>query len=385
MRSAQTTISCRFIARTAAAIALLIALAVAAHALEPNADGHVLPMASRWSVDVAGAPAAEPVSDARQVYLALKAGQVVARALSDGAEKWRRDNLATAQPLGLDGSHLFVVAGAAIHALRTADGRDDWIKPDLTPTAPLLAEGGWVIAATASGLVALRGSDGAIVWQRKAGTIRERPTIDGDRLYFSLEDGRMTALQLESGEPIWEQQLGGAPGAVYVSHGRVYAGGSDKYFYCLRADTGELLWEWRVGATFQGRPSGDEDHVYVAALDNIVRAFDRANGALRWKVALPERPASGPIVAGTTVFVPAVASEVWAFNARTGARQGGVPVPERLAVPPELVERAGVGLFAFAITGGLTNEWKLTLLATTGDPPVVPLSTLPGTVLPPER
>ena len=110
-----------------------------------------------------------------------------------------------------------------------------------------------------------------------------------------------------------------------------------------------VAWESRVGATFQGRPSGDEDHVYVAALDNIVRAFDRAHGALRWKVALPERPASGPIVAGTTVFVPAVAAEVWAFNARTGARQGGVPVPERLAVVLErMLAKDPSGRFASA-------------------------------------
>ena len=269
-----------------------------------RAERHVFPMDVRWSVDISGAPAAEPVSDARQIYLALKAGQVVAHSLTDGAERWRRDNLATEHPLALDGALLYVAAAEAVHALRTSDGRDEWITPRLAPTAPLLAKGGWVIAVTGSGLVALRGSDGAVVWQRATGTIRERPTIDGDRLYVSLDDGRVVAMQLESGESLWERRLGGAPGRIYVAHDRVYTGGADKYFYCLRADTGELNWEFHVGAAFAGAPTSDDDHVYVAALDNEVRAFDRKNGALRWKQPMQQRPAAGPVVIGRTVFVP---------------------------------------------------------------------------------
>ncbi|HEX5478382.1 MAG TPA: PQQ-binding-like beta-propeller repeat protein [Dehalococcoidia bacterium] len=364
--------------RCVGAIAVLLALGATLSGRTGEVERTVFPMATRWSVDVAGAPATAPVSDDRQVYLALAGGGIVAHGLTDGAQRWRRDGLTADQPLATDGTDVFVAAAHAIHALRAADGRDAWQHPDITPTAPLLAAAGWVFAATADGVVALRARDGSLVWRREAGDVRERPALEGDRLYLSRTDGNIVALRVDSGAPVWQQKLGGAPGGVYATADRVYAGAADKYFYCLDAATGQIEWESRVGATFQGAPAGDAMHVYFTALDNTIRALDRGNGAVRWWKPLADRPATGPIVVGITVLVPAAGAELWSFDTRSGQSTGTVPIPPQLAVPPALTNQGKAGLLVFAITGNLSNQWKLTLVETAGDPPLEPLPAIPG-------
>jgi outer membrane protein assembly factor BamB len=351
-----------------------------AHAAVPPAarQPSIFPLATRWSTEIGGPPVAgaAPLVDERYVYVALRAGQLVAHDLADGRERWRTAIVA-AHPLAADAGLLFVATEDAIHALRAEDGGRVWETPAAL-SAPLVARGGWLVAVVDGKAIGFRAADGTKVWERALGPTTLRPFIEGDRLYLSLDDGRVVALQVTTGEVIWERLLGGVPQEPFATADRVYAGASDRFFYCLKADSGEIEWPWRIGSELKGAVAADDSLVYMVGLDNMLRAYSRKNGNQRWKEALKRRPATGPFVVGPTILVASSSSaEIWAWTP-DGKSAGTIATPAEPAVPPEFVNRGKEGAFVLVVTGGLTNQWRLTLLATAGDPPLQPLSALPG-------
>lgn len=361
-------------------LALLLCGSQIANAAIPPAKrpSSIFPFATRWSIDISGPPiaGAAPVTDDRHVYVALRTGQIVAHDLSDGRERWRKP-VVSAHPLAADAGFLFVATEDSIVALRAEDGALAWEAPAAT-TAPLLAHAGWVIALIDGKAVGFRGADGAKVWEKSLGPATLRPAVEGDHLYLTLDDGRIVALQVANGDLIWEQLLGGVPQEPAATPERVYAGASDRFFYCLRTDNGEIEWKWRIGSELQGSAVTDDSFVFMVALDNVMRAYSRKNGNQRWKETLKRRPATGPFVVGHTILIASASSaEIWAWTP-DGKPAGTIATPAEPAVPPEFVNRGVEGAFVFVVTGGLTNQWRLTLLATAGDPPLVPLTGVPG-------
>lgn len=380
MVSHRTTISCRFFAPTTALLTLCVAGSHAAAATD-TATQILLP-GLRWLIDISAAPAVPPLLSNGYVYLSLKPGIISAHRVNDGQESWRVQ-LAADQELASAPDKVFVPASKAVHALSADSGREVWLAATGTITAPLLVQGGWLITVSADTLAAFRAADGTEMWKKKAGEVRERPTIDGDALYVSFTDGRVVAFDLATGRPRWERKLGGAARQPLVYRDRVYVGSSDKWFYALKAKKGDLVWKWRVGAELLGSAAADDRHVYFTAMDNLLRALDRGGGAQRWRQELPFRPVAGPVVVGRSVLVPGASDDLQFFDAKTGKPTKQLKLDAKLAIPPGFGTEPGETLASVAaITGGLADQWKLWLYGPLSPPPdgppIEPLSVLPG-------
>lgn len=381
MSSVRTTISCRLFAQL---LTLAVSLATVSAAGTAQDDlSQKLPTVVQWSVALSAPPASPPVFDTDRVYLALQSGVVAAHRIADGAEAWRRE-IRTEAPLAVDGGRVFVASGDAIYALN-ADGSPAWHAQAGALTAPMLAKDGWVIAAAADQLSALRVSDGSVVWRRAMDATRERPAIEGDRLFLSLDDGRVVALELATGTQKWERRLNGAPTEVLAFADRIYVGSADKSLYALDTDDGEIAWRQQIGAVLRGKPAADDRRVYAVALDNLLRAFDRGNGALRWSPrGVPFRPTAGPVVIGRVIAVAGTTKEVRAFDTHTGQPAGQLTLPESLATLPAYNQTADAMRIA-AVSGNLTQQWTLALAVSVWDVPsiaVEPLTALPGLLIP---
>jgi outer membrane protein assembly factor BamB len=380
----RTTISCRLFAQLLTLAAGCLALSAVASTARAAERAPKLPTAVTWSVPLAAPASASPVFGGDLIFVPLQSGIVAAHRIADGAEVWRRE-LRTTAPLAFDGGRLFVAAADAIYALNE-DGSAAWHAETGALTAPLLARDGWVVAVAAGQVTALRAADGSVVWRRPVGAARERPSVEGTSLFVSLEDGRVLALDLATGAPKWERRLKGAPTEVLPFADYVYVGAADKVFYCLDAQRGEIQWRQQVGAVLRGQPAADDSRVFVVALDNLLRAFDRGNGALRWSPrGVPFRPTAGPVVAGHLVMVAGTANEIRGFETLGGQPAGLLTLPEALSAVPAF-SRSGETLRIAAVTGSLTQQWKLLLAIS--DPPgpeplvVEPLSVLPGLPVP---
>jgi hypothetical protein len=85
---------------------------------------------------------------------------------------------------------------------------------------------------------------------------------------------------------------------------------------------------------------------------------------------------------GHVIFVPQVAPQLVMLYDRNGQGSGTIALPDDLPkdIPPDIRETPA-GLNVFAVTGGLSNTWRLTFLAPVDESSIVPfssLTTLPG-------
>ena len=369
---------------------LVLPIAAIAESTAPVADAHSLPTQVRWSVAVSARPSAPPAIGVDMVFLALQSGVVVAHRLSDGVEVWHVEMRAD-QPLAVEGKRVFVASGDAIHALASDNAAVLWRVPTGTLTAPMLAQDGWIITASATELAAFRSEDGSKVWGREIGVVHRRATIEGDNLYVPLDDGRLLALDLRTGAERWVRRLvrprppasGTAPPAlseVLALPDRLFLGAVDGRFYCLSASDGSMAWRFTIGAVLRGRPVADGTKVFVTAMDNVVRAFNRHSGGLLWHPSVPFRPTTGPVLLGATLMVPGAASEVRAFDA-AGRPAGQIKLEASLAIPPAFDE-SSAGRVMAAVTGSLDGQWKLLLAEESRALAIVPLIALPGVSVP---
>jgi outer membrane protein assembly factor BamB len=373
VRRADTTISCRAFALTALLIAVCAARAAAGD--RPPLPG--LPLARWWSVELDGAVSAGPVSDGSRVFIALASAQLTARDAADGHEIWRQKRSVTA-PMAAAGDRLFVAGGDAIEALDGATGKTMWTLPRVTPVAPLMVANDWLIATTDTELIAIRAATGEVIWRQPGGGVTLAPALDGDRLYTGAADGRVLALDLKDGAVAWQKFFSGGITAIAAHRGRVYAGTGDKILYCLDGTRkGEEKWPFRLGGVAAGNIAVDDQHVYVAAVDNVVRALDRQSGNQRWKQGLPYRPSLGVYVATHVVFAPVVATELPMLYDHDGRISGYLHLPGE--APPKLtpsIRETKDGTIVFAVTGGLTNEWSLAKFAPAGEAGLIPVAKL---------
>lgn len=326
-----------------------------------------------------------PVVSGPALIVPLRNGQLSAHRASDGSPLWTLE-LPAERPLAADDQGVYVASGEAIHALHPETGAVLWRVAVGGPvTAAPLARGGWLIAASGGEVIALRAADGQVVWRTRVGAVALRPALDGDLLITPVVDGRVVALNLENGSVRWEVDLAAEPTEPYVIGGRVYVGTVAKTFVTLHASSGYRESRRAVGAVVRGPAVADERHIYFAAMDNLLWATDRADGAIEWRKPLPYRPTAGPILFGSLVIVPGESTQLPAFNSRTGAAAGRLGFPARLTTLPVVWTAPGGILHVTAVTGGLDNKWMLTLMGPLIVPaaPVQPLTVLPGEVVPP--
>jgi outer membrane protein assembly factor BamB len=242
-----------------------------------------------------------------------------------------------------------------------------------------------VLLAAAGDLIAIRAEDGVVLWRTSLGPIEFPPALDGDLVVVSMVDGRVIALDLKDGSERWTRDLHSSPGEPFVVGERVYVGTQDKTFYVLYASSGRIEDHKAIGNQLRGRVAIDDERVYMAGLDNMLRVVRRRGGALRWQKSLPYRPAAGPILIGDAVVVPGYGeAPLPVFAAGTGAQAGALGFDGPLVALPVFTVLPDGRSAVVGITGGLENKWTISLRT----PPLVhpiavqPLTALPGEVVP---
>ena len=362
---------------------------------QDNDDGfRVFPSAIEWTTEVGAGVIAPPVVAGGHLIVPMQSGRISARRIADGDQGWSAE-LAATTPLAAADDLVVVPVKGAIHALDASTGREKWTRNvDLLGTPPVV-RGGWVIVASGEVLTALRAADGVEVWSKTIAPIAQRSTIDGDRLYVPRVDGRIMALELMSGAVVWDENVGINPGEPFVHGDRVYVAANGKDFVCLRLRNGKEEWRQTIGAALVGVAVADDDRIYTASMDNLLRAFARSTGSLAWKQDIGYRPTGGPILTGSQVAVPGRTAAVQAYDVATHRPVVKLELPIPAATSPVLIpprprqgsggQAAEPGRLAI-ITNEVGKPWSLVLAAEAPPAPpalpFAPLTALPGTSLP---
>jgi len=266
-----------------------------------------------------------------------------------GRLAWRRALGAPVHTTALVASDALVVVGAD-------DGRLELLEPSgalrlglelgaSIGAAPVETTDGLYVVAVGPRLIALD-SGGVQRWAFRAGSeIHATAAVDDDnRLYVGAQDRRLHALG-RGGKLRWtfdaDADLDGSP--LVADDGSVVFGSDAGRLYVLN-DRGELRWERQLEAPLRAPVAlGADDTLVVVShgLRPSVQAFGLADGALRWRHALPQGESpwtdarSGPLVDKEgNVYVGASDGKLYALDAHgklrfsyaTGGRIDSSPV-----------------------------------------------------------
>ena len=165
-------------------------------------------------------------------------------------------------------------------------------------------------------------------WRYQAqGSVQTSPSIVGDLVYATSDDGTLHALDIATGEERWSYapELGPV-GEPNVSEGRVFVREADGHLATVDALTGSELWrsdrvDYTSGPTFDG------DSVFIGAADGTLVALDAASGAVRWTVPVSTSGAElrNPAYADGRVYVSEGGGDLVAVDAATAGVAWRVP------------------------------------------------------------
>lgn len=136
----------------------------------------------------------------------------------------------------------------------------------------------------------------------------------------------------------WTAQVGPSPAhaAPHVVGSRVYLAGAGGTVAAIDMETGRDLWRANLATPLATGVGADGETAAVVTKDNELIAL--ANGQQRWRVQLPAKVFTTPLVAGGRVFVVTADRTVLAFDGSNGARLWSRPRPGE----PLVLSQAGV-------------------------------------------
>ena len=370
------------------AIALLAVVPVidgtlAAQAPPPPGDAaapvRIVALDPRWTAAFESALAAPAGFDQDMAYVPLKSGELVALALDNGAETWRMPLAMTASPATGDGL-VFASTDSSITALDQRTGNAVWRVDAGGPLhGPVHWESGWVLASTDAGdLIAIGAEKGQVLWRNALGSpLSAPPTPSGDNLHVALADGRVVAIHADSGATLWTHALNEPVTGMLALRDQLLIGTRANLLHSLSLDRGRERWRQKAGGDVVGAPIADEDRIYFAAFDNMLRALSRRSGNLVWTRKLPSRPSGGAQRVDNVVLVPFTTELIGAYQATTGAEAFTIRPVGTLVGAPFLRENSRATAPRLI---AMSREGALQGFAPRFEPPPVPLAALPGTV-----
>ena len=277
-------------------------------------------------------------TDGATVYVSTGYGRLVALDAATGQPRWTQDLDApgSSSPTILGDLVLLVARDSRAWALETATGRIRWQVQGLPSTATYA--GGAGVAARPDIVVLPHPSGEVRGVFPQGGLVRWTTVVAGSRL------GSAAAFAATD--------IGGDP--VLVGN-TAFVGNVSGRTAALDLGNGETLWSIPEGAVSPVWPAGDSIFL-VNDLGELLRV-DAANGAVIWRLALPEAQRRrgvtafrGPVLAGGRLIVGSSDNGLLQVDPASGTLLGSIPLPAGAASAPVV---AGGTLYVLTEDGRL--------------------------------
>jgi hypothetical protein len=300
----------------------------------------LLPAEVAWSRPLDHPAATTATADDTHVYIPLTSGQIVALSRVSGEQIWT-SNLKTNWPLVAEEESLYAVSDTSLVDLDPATGsvRRRHALPG-EPTGPLTRVGELLlIPVQPSWLVAWHLRESKEIWRQTfEAPVTVAPVVSNSRetIIVASKD-RLSAAALSDGVRQWTTVLEGTLTQPVVVGDLVIVGSTSDDVFALDS-RGRLRWPWSGWSDIVGI-TADADNVYVASLDNIVRAFKLKDGSRQWRKVVATRLVFPPQLAASTLLISGIEPALTALSVR-GDQVGTYALPELayLAVAPLVLE-----------------------------------------------
>ena len=187
-------------------------------------------------------------------------------------------------------------------------------------TAPSV-EGNSVFFTTEDGsVIALDRDTGRLLWEYVSGRpTSSTPAIAGDLVVVGLRPGYMLALDRKDGSTVWQQRMnGGVFTSAVVVDGTIYIGDSDKKVYALDLATGKTLWDFKLDDWAVAPVSYVDNKIVVASQGRVIHILDTVTGRKRfvYDTGFGRNSRGGAAVRGDMAYFSALRGIVFAIDTR---------------------------------------------------------------------
>ena len=207
-------------------------------------------------------------------------------------------------------------------------GDDDDVDLDAVYANPILDGNMLYVAGYSGEIVALDLTlePPRIVWLRDLDEhVIATPAYDGRILYIGTEAGTIVPITVQSGavgpplaqagERIWSEPL--------LEGGSLYVAALDDRVRAISIADGRERWTMTLTGAIPGDAHIEGGLLVVGSFDRTLHAFDADSGAEEWAF-----PGDGwfwarPVIAGDTVYAASTRGSVYALDADSGAPRGG--------------------------------------------------------------
>ena len=178
----------------------------------------------------------------------------------------------------------------------------------------------------------------SVAWRRKVGQGRARghyvtgmPVVAAGRIFTLDAAGLVSARDEKTGQEIWRTNL--APrsgrdrdaygGGIAYADGALYVSSGFRFVTALDAANGAPKWRTAVPSPVHGAPTVVGGRVFVVDIEDQLMALNASDGLVVWNYQALEEPArvisaSSPAVSGDVVVAPFASGEVTAFRTANG-------------------------------------------------------------------
>lgn len=283
-----------------------------------------------WSVPVGKANKSntflklKPVIRGTTIYTADASGMVQATDKITGHILWSKqiEHGITSGPTVEEGYIALGTNSSHIVLLKQADGHQVW-QATLSSDAlskPAIANHKVIVKTIDGNLYAFDLVTGAKIWVTDHGSpslilkASSSPVMHGQVVLVGFSDGKLDAVDVNFGHVLWQRSIAYASGSSDVERlvdidadpivrgNTVYLASYHGYVGALALEDGHFIWN-KPASTYRNMAI-DSTTLYMTDSDDVLWAFDRENGQVKWKqVSLKARGLSEPVLMGNRLVV----------------------------------------------------------------------------------
>jgi outer membrane protein assembly factor BamB len=290
---------------------------------------------SAWQKTIESDAALQIATGRTHVFVTGVKARLTAFAAADGAEAWSKD-LPSDVRLATGDGLVFVVSGEKLHALEATSGAERWSVAMTGATTGPTWSNGFVVLSSGPEILAYRSTDGSEIWRSHVGAGTALPiVVESGRVFAVLASKTIVVLDLVTGSALQRMLVAPKPGELSAAGDRFYFAADDGLVYAYKFKNEDPDWAFPIRVNGIGAPVVDDRCVYVAFLDNSVRAFHRGSGSYCWSSRpLKGRPAAGPLLAGDQLVIPLTTGELVLLGIKDGKSARAVDGAASSSTPP---------------------------------------------------
>jgi outer membrane protein assembly factor BamB len=342
-----------------------------------------------WSADIGDGSSdeipltAQPVLVDGRIFTLDTEGRLSAFSIDNGKQIWRRDvsdkdegDSVIAGGIAFSDNALFVTNGyAELLSVGLDKGDILWRAklPAPSRAAPTIINGRIFVTLLDNRLMAMNVVDGTVLWEY-AGLSEGQglvgaasPAANNDIVVPVFSSGEVAALRVENGSVAWADSLSNVRGAgglsaiadikamPVIDKGLVIAVSFSGRLAAIDERTGTRVWQREISSVETPWVAGN--HVFVLSSENQLVALGRDNGVVLWVTELPrfddDDPIilTGPVFAGGRLIIAGTDGVVYEVAPETGKIVREWDAGDTVSIPPLV---AGGTLYMLSEDGKLS-------------------------------